>query len=292
MKKTIGIFGKSDETASDARKEYNSRINGFLSELEGPSLNPFQRRDDPLGELLSWSTHAMEKLEKYRHYLVLARAEIKDLHGRLEEAQDRVMILKHERESLIHKIKEGEQIHSEDMQMLTIQHEQQVNEMDSKFNRIALRMKDDKSKLISEHSQEKDKLITQLFASHSNTKEWPDEKLKLKYRELQMMIESLVLLKEFRLQPGQTLSPQWDTSNFMGTIKGRGLSHFLLRSVIWKIIIDHYFAAPFGFGALGSGKGKQELSRCYVAWLQLVKGEQSSGQFIYPELNVPMLTQV
>jgi len=267
MKKTI--FGKSDETASDVRKEYNGRINSFLTELEGPNLNPFHRRDDPLGDLLSWSSHALENLDKYSRHLVRAQEKIEGLHRDLEEARDRVMNLKQERESLIDKINDDKQTHSEGMQMLSIQHEQEMSDMDAKFSRVALRMKD-----------EKNKLIAQLFASHSNTKEWPDEKLKLKFRELQMMIESLALLKEFRLQPGDTLSPKWDKYNFMGKLKGRGLSHFLLRSVIWRIVINQYFNAPFGFGALGQGKGKQELLRCYAAWLHLVNGEQNSGQLI------------
>jgi hypothetical protein len=280
----MGIFGKSDESAVDVLKEYNVRIKSFLEEIEGgPSLNPFRRREEPLDDLLSFCHSALEALARQNHRLGRAHGRIQDLNENIEHLKERLMVLVSERDDLRMKVRDSEEEQLQRISMLTLEHQHEVNKMNTKFNSISQKMKEKESNLIKDHGAEKDKLIAQLFASHSDTKEWPDEKLKLKYRELQRLIESLAVMKAFRLQPGDKLPSKWDSNNFLGRTTVKGITHFLFRSVIWKILMESYFSAPFGFGALGSGVGKQELIRCYSAWLQLIKGETVSGKQVIGE---------
>jgi hypothetical protein len=281
----MSLLGKSKETASDVRKEYNVQINAFLDELQDPGLmdrmNPFNRREDPLGELLSWGSDAHDALLKYRRKVHRDGGKIEELLGNLDAAHGQIA-------SLSQKLHEDEQNHKVIVDSLTESHKEEVSTMDGMFTKAANKWKKEKERMGRDHEAEKNTLIGQLFDNRSAEKEWADEKLKLKYRELQMMVENVALMKEFKLQVGQRLSSRWDEHGFLGRVKARGTANFLLRSAIWRILIVQYFSAPFGFGALGPGRGMQELNKMYQPWLHLIDGDYGPGRKMHSPIPITL----
>lgn len=133
--------------------------------------------------------------------------------------------------------------------------------------------------LETRHSQEINKLVGQLLDSRANNQGWADDKLKIQFQKLQHLIETLTSPrnKEFDISPNQQLGPQLDPTNFLGRV-GRGKFHFLLKSIIWAILQEQFFSAPFGFGALGPGKGKGELLGVYLMWRKSLDEGAGTGE--------------
>ncbi|KAK3939277.1 hypothetical protein QBC46DRAFT_263663 [Diplogelasinospora grovesii] len=101
-----------------------------------------------------------------------------------------------------------------------------------------------------------------------------DDALKSKYREVKLLVETIT--EPFNL--GVHTMPQssrLDPTRLL-TREGSKPMRFLLRSIVWARIIDGFFSAPFGFGAFGSGNGKQQLINVYYEWRKLFDFSQSA----------------
>jgi hypothetical protein len=124
--------------------------------------------------------------------------------------------------------------------------------------------------LKADHKAEVTRLVGQLLVNQENNQGWPDDKLKLKFKELQLLIDLITAPrnKEFLIPPNQQLGQHLDPTNFLGRV-GRAKSHFLLRSAIWSVFHEQFFSSPFGFGALGPGKSQRGLMEVYYAWREL-----------------------
>jgi hypothetical protein len=93
-----------------------------------------------------------------------------------------------------------------------------------------------------------------------------DEALKIKFRDLKLNVETIT--EPFNL--GVNTIPHstgLDPDGFLAREKGQ--LRFLLRSLVWEKLIDGFFSAPYGFGALGSRDGKRMLGDIYRAWIRI-----------------------
>ena len=73
------------------------------------------------------------------------------------------------------------------------------------------------------------------------------------------------------IHPGSGLDP----NGFLQ--RETGMQRHLLRSLVWARIVDGFFSAPFGFGALGDGTGKQMLVDLFLHWRKLFAAHQVGG---------------
>lgn len=158
--------------------------------------------------------------------------------------------------------------HSRHVEAIETKHSQQVEVIETKYN-----------KQVGQLEKEINKLVGQLLVNQDSNEGWPDDKLKLKFKELQRLIESLTSPrnKEFLIPPNRQLGSHLDPTNFLGRV-GQGKSHFMLKSIIWTILEEQFFAAPFGFGALGPVKGQRELLDVYLNWRKLFDERASTGE--------------
>ncbi|KAK4209511.1 hypothetical protein QBC37DRAFT_430352 [Rhypophila decipiens] len=93
------------------------------------------------------------------------------------------------------------------------------------------------------------------------------------FRQLKVAVE--VVAEPFNLglvviQPGGRLDPTAILA------REKGMQRHLLRSLVWSKIADGFFSAPFGFGVLGSGEGKQMLFELFMQWRKLLPAWQSN----------------
>lgn len=121
--------------------------------------------------------------------------------------------------------------------------------------------------LETRHSEQVSKLTGQLLDNQDDNQGWPDDKLKFRFKQLQRLIEMLTSPRnmEFVIPLNQQLRPGLDPTNFLGRV-GRKKFHFMLKSMIWAILQEQFFSAPFGYGALGPDKGQIELLNVYRTW--------------------------
>lgn len=158
--------------------------------------------------------------------------------------------------------------HSRDVNAIKSEHSRHVEAIETKYNGQ-----------VSQLEKEINKLVGQLLVNQDSNHGWPDDKLKLKFKELQRLIESLTSPrnKELLIPPNQQLGLHLDPTNFLGRA-GREKSHFMLKSIIWTILEEQFFAAPFGFGALGPVKGQRELLDVYLQWRKLFDEHAATGE--------------
>lgn len=73
------------------------------------------------------------------------------------------------------------------------------------------------------------------------------------------------------------LPPDLDPTGFVARHGSRDLQ-YILRGLVWNVLIDAFFSAPFGFGFLGPDPkrhpGRQQLLDIHRAWSRLYEGQQ------------------
>ncbi|KAF2671474.1 hypothetical protein BT63DRAFT_477946 [Microthyrium microscopicum] len=170
-------------------------------------------------------------------------------------------------------------------------HDKQVSDMSQehsaivssmKSNHESTRMKMDanhKSTIVTkdrDHKNEVDNLISQLLVNQKDNDYWPDDKLKLQFRELQRQVEELTAAQhsELLIRHGQRLGNELDPTGFLGRVEG-GRSRFFLRGRIWSILVEHFFSAPFGFGAFGTGEAKRQVFTIHETFQNLLDGNNT-----------------
>jgi hypothetical protein len=291
---------EAEETPSDVRKAYDSQINHFLRQVEGPNLNPFRQRENPLNTLLNLAASALnekqklqEQLEAQASFSQRTQKKNDELRRRLQEveAQLQQASMNREQTPMRHenKIIELTQEHSKSLddsrrkldstvqtyenrlESLTFEH----NKALTKAGHIHAAKINEKEGHIrgikAENAKEVERLVRQLLVNQQADQEWTDEKLKHNFRELQRLIESVTAPsnRELIVPQDQKLGPPLDPYNFLDR-EGRGKCHFLLKSAIWSILYQQFFSAPFGFGIFGPGKGQAQLIAVYHSWLKLI----------------------
>jgi hypothetical protein len=171
--------------------------------------------------------------------------------------------------------------HGEEVNQLNENHVRDFNQLNSAHSKEVRELKSAHSKEVGELKGEINRLVGQLLVNQNDNQAWPDDKMKLKFRELQRLIESVTSPrnKEFLIPPNQQLGTHLDPVNFLSRA-GRGKCHFLLKSTIWAILREQFFSAPFGFGTLGPGKAQRELMDIYFTWRKIFDGPTRTGMIL------------
>jgi hypothetical protein len=211
-----------------------------------------------------------------------AEGQIDELKKALDAAESRLRQLLFENRNMVRQ-------HADKITTLTMEHSKRTDEARKQYDRDMDSLKQNHhhyletlkmnhGKEVSQLKIEITKLVGQLLVNQDSNLGWPDDKLKLKFRELQRLIESVTSPrnKEFLIPPNQQLGPHLDPTNFLSRV-GRGKSHFVLKSAIWAIFHEQFFFAPFGFGALGPGKAQRELMDVYSTWRKLFDDRTEIG---------------
>jgi hypothetical protein len=203
-----------------------------------------------------------------------AQTQINDLHRAesqyRQESIDKGTIIRQYEDKMALLTKE----HAISMANVKQEHDRHINSLQLRHNSDIKSLKAehdrDVSQLKQKMQQEKTKLVGQLLVNQDDNQGWPDDKLKINFRELQRLIESVTSPrnKEFIIPPNKTVGSRLDPTNFLSRAT-RGKSHILLKSIIWAILREQFFCKPFGFGALGPGVAHRELITVYSTWRKL-----------------------
>ncbi|KAK0670104.1 hypothetical protein QBC41DRAFT_222423 [Cercophora samala] len=110
--------------------------------------------------------------------------------------------------------------------------------------------------------------MSSLSSQKGQLRQTVDGNLRRLFQRLQFAIEVVtepVNLGEISLVPGSQL----DRDGFVER-NGEGALRFLLKHIVWSVIINGFFSAPFGFGIFGDGEARDRLFQLYVTWRRLV----------------------
>jgi Tfp pilus assembly protein FimV len=243
------------ETPSSVRKEYDAQIEAFLQGFEDrPRSSIFG--PGPLDLLFEYTKRASNLSKQYqgeKDKETIARRKAEEMVANLQK-------------DVRHLGKKGDNLRA------------QVEERDEWMTGLAKqhskeeeKWRQQKEAMTRAHIEEKNKLISQLLVNSDDSQGWADEKLKVKFQDLQRQIEKIASpnRKEFRLATGQILDTKIDPTGFVQR-SGPGRLHLLLKSLLWNVYREQLFSAPFGFGVLGQGDGKQKLLDLISSWRSLV----------------------
>lgn len=121
-------------------------------------------------------------------------------------------------------------------------------------------------------------LEADLLSNSDDFRPATDDVLKVKYRKIKLLIDTITDPFNLGASGVTHLSTRLDPTDFLPR-EGNKFLRFLLRSVIWGIVMDGFFSLPFGFGALGPESGRQQLFDVYRAWHRLYSAGNETGGF-------------
>lgn len=101
-----------------------------------------------------------------------------------------------------------------------------------------------------------------------------DGSLKTKYGSLKLIVETITSPWNLGTRAAADKIELVDETGFLERA-GDGQWPFLLRAMVWARILDGFFSAPYGFGALGSGEGGSSLLGLYHAWKRLLDSSEA-----------------
>lgn len=223
-----------------------------------------------------------------------AERHIEDLNKKLEAAESQYLQASYDNRSMarqhadkiatltmehVQSMGDAKKEHDREIDSLKQRHNSDLHSLNADHLKDHNNLKADHAREIRELEKERTKLVGQLLVNQDDNQGWPDDKLKINFRELQRLIESLTSPrnKEFLIPPNQQVGSHLDPTNFLSRA-GRGKSHLLLKSAIWAILREQFFCAPFGFGALGPGKAQKELTEVYSTWRKLFDKPPGTGK--------------
>ena len=259
-------------TASDVKNAYAARIEHFFRHVGASS--PGKIRGDPLDFLFTWVNSIFDEKVKTEQQLAIQTTAYQNTERQRQELSEAYERVDSQLRRALNEKKNLQGQYERDISSITIDHSRSMNELQMKSqNDLASQSRkheDQVRAMIASQKAKVDKLVGQLLVNQDDSLEWPDDKLKLKFRELQRLVESVTSprKREFVIPPNQQVADSLDPTGFIRRV-GRGHAHFLLKSTIWTIFCEQFFGAPFGFGALGLGEGRKELMNVYSGWLKL-----------------------
>ncbi|KAK3320516.1 hypothetical protein B0T19DRAFT_429782 [Cercophora scortea] len=178
-----------------------------------------------------------------------------------------------------------------DMQALQAQHAEQIKKQRAMYEEQAQRERTDYETQFAQKQAQHEKELRKMAKAHEDNtihlrervislendlvdnsddfRPASDDTLKLKYRDLKKWVETITEPFNLGVTNAEALSGgRLDPSGFLKRA-GKNQLRFLLRSIVWARIMEGFFSAPFGFGALGSGEGRAMLMGLYMAWRRL-----------------------
>ncbi len=304
---------KVEETGKTVRTEYTSRINTFFRDTGGPHRD-IHPNDNPLDVLFQWAHHqsetrrslqidrdtqARQRQEAVKQAEALQK-EVNSTAANLRQAlnDSRNASLAHDREISQMAMKMSRDAASwekekeeksrwwrTEMDRLKRDHTLKLQENDDMLSQILQHNKQKVDNLIATHKNEVDELVGQLLVNQDDNLGWTDEKLKRYFGKLKTSIESLASHRRKEFQPPDAnLGIDLDVHGFVERV-GKGKSHVWLKNKVWTVLIEQFFSAPLGFGALGPGRGKHELFKLSGTWQKLITGHsEATGTYILHHL--------
>ena len=273
------LFGSGKRT--DTACDHEAKINRFLQKVddsgskwyESIGIGSKQDIDEQLERLFSWGERIWAErnsLSSQRNSLASQRD---GLSRQLSEAETKIKGLETDLATAQAKLRELE----ENSKRMRLQHNGELNNLKSTYT-SAIKQEQ------HVHGREVRKLVGELLVNQDDNMGWTDEKLKIRFRKLQTLISSLVSPRrnaEFRISSDHQVTRDLDPTGFLGRAS-KSKAHFLLQSIIWTVLYDHYFSAPFGFGILGSGESQKWLFDKFSSWAKLLGQASDNGQLGFP----------
>jgi hypothetical protein len=298
------------ESASEVRNRYDSRIRNFMRCQNGPRGSRFNR-EEPIDALLSWIEGILRERETMQDTLTQNAKKIHEVESDVQDLNTKLGRLKTSLANAENRGKEMEarnkamrEKHIDDTAKLELQH---VNSMRDTVNRFTNQIKamtasydaerrktkknhdDQVVQLRREHKVEIDKknveigqVVGQLLVNQDEDRAWPDNKLKVKFDELQQIIGSVTSPKQnnaLRLPKNIAPGPELDPTGFIARA-GSSKFKFLLRSGIWEILNQQFFSQPFGFGAFGLGHDQREVLDVHFPWRKIFDTPADTGMYL------------
>ncbi|KAK3315477.1 hypothetical protein B0H66DRAFT_345285 [Apodospora peruviana] len=208
------------------------------------------------------------------------------------EIQKNTKYYKEEKEKLLNQLEAQRKEHQDALQRHADEQKRQKQQFDEQLHeqvqktRSYYEDKIKKEKLIHEKAlknnavelQEKIRsLESDLVDNSDDFRPATDDALKTNYGKLKLAVDAIT--ETFNL--GVVSVPQdgrFDPTNFVDR-EGKGQLRVLLRSLVWARILDGFFSSPFGFGAFGSGSGKDLLVGLYLAWRRMFENGSFNGYY-------------
>lgn len=280
----------------DVQKLYKDRIEGFFQRLQIPSPIHFYTTD-ALDKLFEWAKNVYTdniRLQQEHHDATQENRDLRhELQQRIKELGDTGASLRqmtNDKEKYKGDFRDLSKKYNQDIDALLFQHGEAVetlkrehskkvqelrngyeNELDQKEVELQVQ-KDQYEKELEDrtqkHNTEFDKLLGQVLTNTDDSTEWPDDKLKKNFGELKRLIDAITSprKKEFMLSKKDLVGQNLDPTGF---IRRGGYPHLLLKNAVWTVLVEQFFAIPFGFAAFGPGKGQDELFTMFGSWRKL-----------------------
>jgi len=288
------------KTADDLEKLYLQRIDQFFERNDASS--PIRLwTTNPLEKLLGWGKDILQEKEDAQRALHDSLAQYRalednadKLNNALEATQAELHSVKYQKKELQsryhHDTSAWQERYDRDLLQMATDHDIAVDKMrrahkkeidrlesvrlqekrryEDTIEALTIQHEETIHTLQTQHKKEQDRLLGQVLTNTDDSTEWPDDKLKWRFSELQRLVDSITSPQrnEFRLQSKEAIGNDLDPTGF---IRRGGYPHLLLKYNVWAILVDQFFAAPFGFGAFGPKRGQSELLRMYGSWRSL-----------------------
>jgi hypothetical protein len=283
------LFAWGDEVFKE-KQQVEAEFSKTKSKLEGELLHARKRLEsaDRHIEKLNREHQATDhQLQKVSHDNETMANKHTDEIARTMESHSRQMTdekRKHDSQLLAQQVKYDRDIGQERQNQAS-----QKQQYDLRIETLLATHETQVKKLVGGHRVESTKLVRQLLVNQKDDQAWTDDVLKLKFMKMRLLIETVTAPrnKEFLVPPNQELGNHLDPSNFIRH-EGRSKSHFLLKTIIWAIIKDQFFSAPFGFGTFGSHGSQTLLMEVYYAWRELF--EETIGTGMSHLLQIAVIT--
>jgi hypothetical protein len=128
-------------------------------------------------------------------------------------------------------------------------------------------------------------LKADIMINQKDSKAWTDEKLKKWLNDLRLRVQDIAP-NWLTIDEQSGVPARLDPTGFIARA-GRHEYPFLVRSTIWAVLLEHFFAVPFGFGALGP-QGRRPLFEAYRAWRTFFDaGIDQEGELMFQSNYLP-----
>lgn len=266
--------GKSEESASDVKKAYKSRIEDFVESVTDRNSTPIDGPGDSLERLFRWSRKEHDDKVRFRHNY----REQFQARQTAEEDRDTLSGILSERQEEIHSLQEKIRLlqldHSDEVSRMNHEHRKKVNEMDQSY-------KSDIHERDVNHNNERDRLVGQLLHNVDDGKAWSDGLLVLKFKELEVVVGNITAPKyvNLNLNEMRNMSLDFDQKGLLRRVP-RDKAHVAAKHIVWSILYRHFFALPFGFGVLGPTPQQNPLLEALRSWRMMVEDGPAPGRHL------------
>ena len=301
-------------TAEGVKQEYLLKIEEFLRKVDGHKFSLLRQPEYSLQGLFAWGEKVLGEKSKLEKDLRSRNSEYNTIKKERDEFKEQFkkVLSKNEAMEVQHsakivqlkmwyggklaeterKYKDSQTQHHNTIESLKEDHKnlihnlkQQHYDSEVQHERYVERLNQDHEirfkSLQMHHDSTVSKLKGQLLVNQSDFKGWPDDKLRMKFKELQGSIDLITApqKQELTIPRDKKLGQSLDPSRFLARA-GNENAHFLLKSRVWSIIYEHFFSLPFGFGVLGPDSTQNPLLQVFNLWYMNIEGHEPHGKGI------------